>query len=80
MPKADDKVALTFGAVLRERRVAAALTQEALALEAGLERGFISLLERGLRQPSLRTLLVLAAPLGVSASALIRDVESRLKA
>lgn len=48
-----------FGVVLRNLRTNTGLSQEALALESGLDRSFISLLERGLRQPTLKTILQL---------------------
>ncbi|MBW7901965.1 MAG: helix-turn-helix transcriptional regulator [Rhodocyclaceae bacterium] len=64
-----------FGKVLRERRSASGLSQEKLALEAGLERVYISLLERGQRQPTLTTLLKLAGPLACDASDLVREAE-----
>jgi transcriptional regulator with XRE-family HTH domain len=60
-----------FGRVLRECRVKAAMSQEALALAAGVDRTFVSLLERGKRQPSLGTIFQLAETLGVSASTLV---------
>lgn len=48
-----------FGVVLRNLRTNSGLSQEELALESGLDRSFISLLERGLRQPTLKTILQL---------------------
>lgn len=67
-----------FGAVLRQLRTEKGLSQERLALDGGLDRTFISLLERGLRQPSLTTLLQLSNVLGVKASEIIAEVEKRL--
>src|SRR5918993_2381795 len=53
--------ALTFGAVLRQLRTAAALSQEALAERAGLSPRGISDLERGARRtPYLATVSLLA--------------------
>jgi transcriptional regulator with XRE-family HTH domain len=72
--KADD-LALVFGRVLRERRLAAGLSQEKLALEADVDRTFVSLLERGGRQPTLSTLWRLAGALGVPPSELLAGVE-----
>ena len=63
-----------FGIVLRDLRQARSLSQEALALESGLDRTFVSLLERGLRQPSLTTILQLAGPLGVAPDDLVAEV------
>lgn len=79
MRKDDARVAKAFASVLRAKRLAAGLTQEVLAHEADLERTYISFLERGLRQPSLRVLFALAGPLGVPANELVREVEGHLK-
>ena len=67
-----------FGEVLRELRKNAGLTQEGLALDSGLDRTYISMLERGQRQPTLQTLLSIACCLGVSASEIVAQVEARL--
>lgn len=64
-----------FGCVLRQLRTEKGLSQERLALDGGLDRTFISLLERGLRQPSLTTLLQLSNVLGIKASEIISEVE-----
>jgi len=63
-----------FGIVLRDLRQVRSMSQETLALESNLDRTFISLLERGLRQPSLTTILQLAGPLGVSPEKLVASV------
>jgi len=67
-----------FGIVLRDLRRARSMSQETLALESELDRTFISLLERGLRQPSLTTILQLAGPLGVAPQDLVAAVASAL--
>lgn len=74
MAKADH-LAQAFGQVLRERRLAAGLSQEKLALEAGVDRTFVSLLERGGRQPTLCTLWRLAEALRIRPSDLVAAVE-----
>lgn len=66
---------IAFGEVLRKKRKEAGLSQEKLALDVGLERTFISMMERGQRQPSLTTLLKIAPALGCSAADLVTDVE-----
>lgn len=67
-----------FGQVLRDSRRGMGLSQESLAFECDLDRTFISLLERGLRQPSLKTLFKLAEALKMAPSYLIIEVENRL--
>lgn len=64
-----------FGEVLRRRREAAGLSQEALAAEAGLHRNYVGLLERGKRIPSILVVEKLAAALGTTMASLMRSVE-----
>jgi transcriptional regulator with XRE-family HTH domain len=68
-----------FGRVLREYRLKSRLSQEALALEAGVDRTFISLLERGMRQPTLQTVFSLASVLGVAPATLVAKTSSALE-
>jgi len=67
-----------FGLVLRDLRRERAMSQEALALESQLDRTFISLLERGLRQPSLTTIFQLARTLGLLPEDLVAIVSKVL--
>lgn len=67
-----------FGEILRELRTRTGKTQEAVALDAGLDRTYISMLERGLRQPSLETVLALARGLGIAASEIVAIVETQV--
>jgi transcriptional regulator with XRE-family HTH domain len=55
--------------------VAAALTQEQLGLDAGVQRNFISLIETGQNQPSITTIFKLAEALGMKASELVIEAE-----
>jgi transcriptional regulator with XRE-family HTH domain len=64
-------VAAAFGAVLRDCRQKAGISQEALADSAEVDRTYVSLLERGLRQPTLETLFRLARALSVSPATLV---------
>jgi transcriptional regulator with XRE-family HTH domain len=56
-----DPVALrrAFGREMRARRLARGVSQEALALEAGVSMRHVSELERGLQTPSLVTVVAL---------------------
>ena len=67
-----------FGAEIRRRREALGVSQEALAFRAELHRTYVSLLERGLRNPSLGVLAQRAAALGAPMASIVRDVEKRL--
>ena len=66
---------LAFSKILRERRKQAGLTQEKLALEADVQRNYVSLIERGVHQPTINIIFKLAAALGCKASDLLADVE-----
>lgn len=66
---------LAFGKVLRMVRKDARLTQEQLAHAAGVDRTFVSLVERGINQPSVRMLFKLAAALEVRPARLIELTE-----
>lgn len=68
-----------FGRVLREYRERSDISQEVLALEAGIDRTFVSLLERGKRQPTLTTLFRLAKVLDVSPTTLVSRTIAELE-
>jgi transcriptional regulator with XRE-family HTH domain len=65
------KVAVAFGRVLREARKAKGMSQEELAAQADFDRTYPSLLERGLRTPTLTVVIQLAKVLGVTAAWLV---------
>ncbi|MDM8517827.1 helix-turn-helix transcriptional regulator [Desulfobacterales bacterium HSG16] len=67
-----------FGQTLRNFRRDREISQEKLALMSDLDRTYISLLERGLRQPSLKTILQLSKSLDISAAKLVSVVEEML--
>jgi transcriptional regulator with XRE-family HTH domain len=67
--------ARAFGVVLRRQRRARHLSQEALALEAGLQRNYLSLIELGRNQPTISTLFKLASGLTMSPAELVRLLE-----
>lgn len=64
-----------FAEVLKVNRKKNGFSQEKLALNGGLDRTFISLLERGLRQPSLTTILQIAEALNEEPDLLIKEVK-----
>ncbi|MEM7310951.1 MAG: helix-turn-helix transcriptional regulator [Planctomycetota bacterium] len=67
---------LAFGRALRRRRTHAALSQEQLGLRAGVDRVYISELERGIKCPTLGTIARLARALEMRPSHLVRVAES----
>jgi len=70
--------AKAFGKPVREFRVARGLTQEGLALVAGVDRGSMGHLERGERQPSLPVILKIAKALRCRPSTLLASIEVQL--
>ena len=60
-----------LGANVRHHRKLKGMTQERLALDAGMERSYVSDLERGMRNPSVRALGRLAEALGVEPEILL---------
>lgn len=72
-------IAQAFGSVLKERRKAKGISQEELAYRIEIDRTYPSLLERGLRTPTLAVLLVIAQALDVGPDELIAETLSRLR-
>jgi transcriptional regulator with XRE-family HTH domain len=68
-----------FGEVLQEIRKQRSLSQEQLGFESGYHRNYIGLLERGLKSPSLSTIMDLADALQTLASEILRQVEAKCK-
>ena len=61
-----------FGLILKNVRTSKGVSQEKLALSCNLDRTFISMLERGQRQPTLTSILALSKSLEISADQLIK--------
>jgi transcriptional regulator with XRE-family HTH domain len=73
MPKLGN-VTERFGANLRKHRIARGLSQEAFAQECGLDRTYISGIERGKRNVSLRNIEQIAKALGIPISELTQGL------
>ena len=73
-----NKINHAFGKVLRKLRNEAGLSQENLALEADLQRNYISLIELGQNQPTLTTIYKLSGALNIKMSKLIQLVDDEL--
>ncbi len=65
-----------FGDALRELRAERGMSQEAVALEAGLNRGYYSGVERGVRNVALANITKIAGALGLPASAVLERAEA----
>jgi transcriptional regulator with XRE-family HTH domain len=64
-----------FGQLLRTHRLRLKMSQEALAARSGYERAFISLIELGKTNPSLRSIFDICGSLRVKPSVFLRQVE-----
>lgn len=71
----ESKLENIFGKVLKNLRTEAGYSQEKLALDCELDRTYISMLERGKRQPTLKTIFNLCEKLNCSPSEMVRHVE-----
>ena len=76
----DPEVAQAFGTVVRRRREARQVAQDAFALAAGIDRSYYGKLERGERQPSLAILLRIASALDESGAAILSSVRGAASA
>jgi transcriptional regulator with XRE-family HTH domain len=70
-----DPILCSFGQSLAKHRRARELSQEALAERADLDRTYLSDIERGVRNPGIRNVVLIAKALGVSASDLLKGVK-----
>ena len=67
-----------FAKVLREARTERGISQERLGFDSGYHRTYIGILERGLQNPTLRTMLSLATALDLPAGDLVARTEAML--
>lgn len=72
-----DRALTAFGKSLRRERETRKLTQEKLAEKANLDPTYISGIERGVRNPSLLSIVRIAKALGTTTSDLSRGIEGR---
>ena len=68
------KILFRFGNRVRELRKAKGLSQETFASLCGLDRTYISGIERGVRNVSLANISLLAESLGISLSELMQGL------
>ncbi len=65
----------TLAIRVKTLRIRLGLSQEAMALEAGIDRTYASQIERGISNPSLRVICAVAKILGVEPVDLLSDRE-----
>jgi len=77
-PTVASRLDKAFGRTLRDMRLQHDFSQEKLAFDSGYHPTFISQLERGVKGPSLRTVIDLATTLQVPAALIVERVEAQL--
>ncbi|ANH68253.1 helix-turn-helix domain-containing protein [Mitsuaria sp. 7] len=70
-PLAGDPALLALGAAVRRIREAKGISQERLALEAQVDRSYVSHIETGKNNPAVLTLVKLAGAMDVSVADLV---------
>ena len=71
-------IQIAFGKVLRKYRIQQQLSQEKLAELADVDRTYVSQIERGLKSPSITSIISLAKSLHVKAYVLVSEMEDEL--
>ena len=69
-----------FGKAMQTLRKALGLSQEKFGFEVGLDRTYISGIERGVRNPSLKNIVKIAQALGVTPARLLQDAATHVPA
>jgi transcriptional regulator with XRE-family HTH domain len=77
--EAHGRVCRAFGRVLKAARTRSGMSQQTLAEGAGADRSYLSMLERGLQQPTLAMLLRLARALRMQPELLVTATVERLE-
>ena len=67
-----------FGQALREFRDAKGISQERLAADAGVDRSYVSLVERGIQGPTIQAVVKFAKALAVKPSEMVMRMEEIL--
>ena len=68
------KILVLFGQRVRQRRKALGMSQEHFALKCGLDRTYISGIERGKRNVGLQNVKIIADVLGITIAELFKDL------
>lgn len=66
---------ITIGKVLKELRIAKKSSQEEISARSSLDRTYISMLERNIKQPTITTIFLLASALEIQPSEFVKKIE-----
>jgi transcriptional regulator with XRE-family HTH domain len=78
--EAQTRVRRAFGKVLKAARTHCGISQQTLADNAGADRSYLSMLERGLQQPTLAMLLKIAKALNLDPEKMVTATLERIQA
>jgi transcriptional regulator with XRE-family HTH domain len=70
-----NSILVKLGQTIKAKRLHIGLSQEELADRCGFDRTYISMLERGKRNPSLVNLIRLAKGLSTTVATLVRSID-----
>lgn len=71
----DEQIKKAFGNAIRELRLEKNISQEELAAISGIDRSYVSLIERGINSPSLVMIFNISRALDVVPSEILIKVE-----
>jgi transcriptional regulator with XRE-family HTH domain len=74
--ESDTQLLIRLGERIRKLRQAKGLSQEGFALECGIDRTYVSGIERGVRNPTIQVLSVLARGLGTTVSNVTKGIDA----
>ena len=74
-PHSKQPALAAFGSTVRAARIAAAMSQEELALRSGIDRSYLGAIERGDQNPGLLHLVRIAEAIGSTVHELMKDAE-----
>jgi transcriptional regulator with XRE-family HTH domain len=69
-----DPILCSFGQSVAKHRRAKGFSQEALAEKADLDRTYLSDIERGVRNPGIKNVILIAKALGITPSDLMKGI------
>jgi transcriptional regulator with XRE-family HTH domain len=69
-----DPILCSFGQSVAKHRRAKGLSPEALAEKADLDRTYLSDIERGVRNPGIKNVILIAKALGITPSELMKGI------
>ena len=75
----DRNLRIAFGQCVRNLRLRKGIAQEALALGAGIDRGYMGALERGKHSPSIEMIYRLLPPLEITFTQFATEFEKCLR-